>query len=139
VASARPLLASLGSAQGHGLSLPDLVALVGDGDLGARRVVHDAGHAIGRVLADLCNTLNPDAIIVGGELSAAGEPLLDGIRQAVDRHALPAAAEAVEVRPGELGERAELLGALALVIADTDRLRSAGLAAFQTAELPSLA
>jgi predicted NBD/HSP70 family sugar kinase len=139
VASARPLLAALGSAQGRGLSIQDMLALVEDGDLGARRVVHDAGQAIGRVLADLCNALNPDAIIVGGELSAAGKPLLDGIRQAVDRYALPAAAAAVEVRPGELGERAELLGALALVIADTDRLRSAGLAAFQAAELHSLA
>ena len=32
------------------------------------------------------------------------------------------------MKPGVLGERAEVLGALAVVIADTDRLRSAGLA-----------
>jgi hypothetical protein len=37
----------------------------------------------------------------------------------------------VEVRPAELGKRAEVLGALALVIGDTERLRSAGLAALQ--------
>jgi predicted NBD/HSP70 family sugar kinase len=139
VASTPQLLASLGAARGHDLSVLDLVALVEEGDVGARRVVHDAGRAVGRVLADLCNSLNPDAIVVGGELSAAGAPLLDGIRQSIDRYALPAAAEAVEVRLGQLGERAELLGALALVIADTDRLRSAGLASLQSGAMPAIA
>ena len=38
----------------------------------ATRLVNDAGRAIGRVLADLCNALNPEAIIVGGELSRVG-------------------------------------------------------------------
>ena len=91
------------------------------------RVVYDAGRAIGRVLAGLCNLLNPQAIIVGGELSAAGEPLLERhprrdrpLRAAQRRRAR------VEVKPGVLGERAEVLGALALVIGDTERLRSAG-------------
>ena len=35
---------------------------------------------------------------------------------------------AAAVKAGILGDRVEVLGALALVIADTDRLRSAGLA-----------
>ena len=48
------------------------------------------------MLADLCNHVNPEAIIVGGDLSAVGEPLLAGIREAIDRYALPGAAEAVE-------------------------------------------
>ena len=85
------------------------------------------------MLADLCNHVNPEAIIVGGDLSAVGEPLLAGIREAIDRYALPGAAEAVDVRAAVLGERAEVLGALSLVIADTERLRSAGLAALARA------
>ena len=104
------------------LTVHGMLELVAAGDLGARRVVNDAGRAIGRVLADLCNHLNPAAIIVGGDLSAAGGPLLDGIRESIDRYAQPGAADAVEVKPGVLGERAEVLGALALVIGDTDRL-----------------
>jgi hypothetical protein len=44
---------------------------------------------------------------------------------------LPSVAEALEVKAGVLGDRAELLGAVALVIGDTDRLRSAGLAALK--------
>jgi glucokinase-like ROK family protein len=109
-----------------------LLDLVATGDVEARRVLSDAGRAIGRVLADLCNVLNPDAIIVGGELSDAGEPLLAGIREAVDRYALPGAAHTADVRHGELGERAEVLGALELALRNTENLRSAGLAAFAT-------
>jgi hypothetical protein len=71
-------------------------------------------------------------IVVGGDLSAAGAPLLDGIRETVDRYAQPGAAQAVSVTRGVLGERAEVLGALTLVIADTERLRSVGLAALQS-------
>ena len=35
------------------------------------------------------------------------------------------------MKAGVLGDRAEVLGALALVIGDTERLRSVGLAALQ--------
>ena len=112
---------------GAAIVVSDLLRLVADDDVGACRIVSDAGRAVGRVLADLINHLNPAAIVVGGELSAAGSPLLDGIRESIDRHALPSAAQTVEVRPGLLGERAEVLGALALVIGDTDRLRSGDL------------
>jgi predicted NBD/HSP70 family sugar kinase len=128
VAATGPLLTLLRPTHGNDLTLQGLLELVADGDLPARRVVNDAGRAVGRAVADLCNYLNPAAIVVGGDLSPAGEPLLEGIREAVDRHALPGAAEAVEVRAAVLGERAEVLGALALVIADTQRMRTAGLA-----------
>ncbi len=128
VAGAGSLLALLRPMHGAELTVQGMLELVRGGDLGALRVVNDAGRAVGRVIADLCNNLNPDLVVVGGELSGADEPLLDGIRESVDRYALPGAAAAVQIRPAELGDRAEMLGALALVIGNTDLLRSAGLA-----------
>jgi predicted NBD/HSP70 family sugar kinase len=128
IASSGALLELLRPAHGSDLTVRDLLELVAGGDIAARRLVNDAGRAVGRTLADLCNSLNPSAIIVGGDLSAAGEPLLEGIREAVDRYALPGAAQAVEVKAGVLGDRAEVLGAVAVVIADSERLRRAGLA-----------
>jgi predicted NBD/HSP70 family sugar kinase len=129
VAGIPRLLALASEAHGSDLTVQGLIDLVHAGDFAARRIVGEAGRAVGRVLADLCNLINPEVIIVGGDLSVAGEPLLAGIRESIDRHALPGAAEAVQVKPAVLGERAEVLGALALVIGDTERLRSAGLAA----------
>jgi predicted NBD/HSP70 family sugar kinase len=133
VAAVPGLLTAARGAHGNELELAGLIELVRNGDFGTRRIVGEAGRAIGRVLADLCNHVNPEAIIVGGDLSAVGDPLLAGIREAIDRYALPGAAEAVDVRAAVLGERAEVLGALSLVIADTERLRSAGLAALTRA------
>jgi predicted NBD/HSP70 family sugar kinase/biotin operon repressor len=126
IAAEAALRALLRPARGHEVTRRELLELVAAGDLGATRVVNDAGLAIGRVLADLCNVVNPEAIVVGGELSEVGDPLLSGIREAVDRYALPGAADVVEVVPGELGERAEVLGALALVTQSTDSLRVIG-------------
>jgi predicted NBD/HSP70 family sugar kinase len=128
VASTGALVSLLGATHGANLTLRELLDLVADGDLAAKRVVNDGGRAVGRAVADLCNLLNPAAVIVGGDLSLAGDALLDGVREEIDRYALPGAAEAVEVKAGVLGDRAEMLGALAVVIADTSRLRSAGLA-----------
>ena len=132
VASGPALLNVLRPAHGEGLTLAGMLELAAAGDLGTQRVINDAGRAIGQALGDLCNSLNPSMIVVGGDVSAAGAPLLDGIRETVDRYAQPGAAAAVTVTRGVLGERAEVLGALTLVIADTERLRSVGLAALQT-------
>jgi len=137
VASTGALLAHLQPAHGPALTVAGLVELVADGDVAATRVVGDASHQIGRVLANVCTNLNPQAIVVGGELAAAGAPLLDGIRRSIDRYAQPGAAEAVEVRAGVLGERAEVLGALALVIGNTSLLSSSGLAALHDDLLPA--
>jgi predicted NBD/HSP70 family sugar kinase len=126
IAADAAIRALLGPTRGHDVTRRELLDLVAAGDLGATRVINDAGLAVGRVLADLCNVVNPEAIVVGGELGEAGEPLLSGIREAVDRYALPGAAEVVEVVHGELGERAEVLGALALVTQSTDSLRVIG-------------
>jgi predicted NBD/HSP70 family sugar kinase len=86
-------------------------------DPSASRVITTAGRTLGRVLADICNVLNPEAIIVGGELSLAGEPLLTGIRESVNRYAQPAAAQKVRLEVAGLGLRAELMGAIATAVA----------------------
>ncbi|MFF0389476.1 ROK family transcriptional regulator [Kitasatospora sp. NPDC004615] len=83
----------------------------------AARVIGEAGRTIGRVLADLVNCLNPAAIVIGGELGLAGTPLINGIRESVDRYAQPAVAEAVEIRASRLGLRSELYGAIDTAVA----------------------
>ena len=124
VASTGAVLGVLRRAYGEALTLPRVLELAADGNVGCRRVLNDAGRAVGRVLADACNHLDPGAIVVGGELSAAGSLLLDGVRSAIERHALPVLAASVDVRLGSLGERAALLGAIGLVAGDTERVRS---------------
>lgn len=108
------LLAAVAQTHDGEMTVARLLALVQDRDPGAVRVLHEAGRHIGRIVAPLCNALNPSAVIIGGVLSAAGEALVGGVRESVERFTQPGPAEAVTVLAGELGERAEVLGALAL-------------------------
>jgi predicted NBD/HSP70 family sugar kinase/biotin operon repressor len=98
------------------LSLEDVLARAVDGDPGCRRALADAGRHIGAAVADLCNLINPERIVVGGSMAIAGDVLLDPLKEAVGLRAIPSAAEDVRIVPGELGARAELLGAVALVL-----------------------
>lgn len=77
------------------------------------RIVMASGRILGRVLADICNCLNPSMIVLGGVLGTAGKPLVEGVRESINLYAQPAAAAVVEVRTAQLGLRAELMGAVA--------------------------
>jgi predicted NBD/HSP70 family sugar kinase len=113
-----PYLLDLLQHSGRADAAASVAALVGaalEGDLGCRRVIADAGRVVGAAAAMLCNVLNPRYVIVGGELSAAGDLLLDPMREALARQALPSAVGMVEVVTAQLGQRATALGAVAHV------------------------
>ncbi len=118
--SAPRLLRLLRSAYDDDVDLDGMLALDAAGDPGVQRVLGDAGRTVGRALADLVTVLNPAVVVIGGSLGAS-ESLVRGVRSAVDRHAQPDAAGAVEVRSGQLGDRAELVGAVVLANARADQ------------------
>jgi len=99
---------------GDDLTLDAVLEKIAAGDPSSLRALTDAGHAVGTALAGLCNALNPQAIVIGGELSAAGDALLEPIRTAIGRHAIPPAAQDVALHQSALGDRAEVLGAVIL-------------------------
>jgi glucokinase-like ROK family protein len=121
VAGTDALADLLRRSHGDGLDGRAIVRLAREGDLGCRRVIADAGRAIGKAAATLVNVLNPELLIVGGDLSDAGELLLGGVRESLERSALPTAVQAAEVVAGSLGDRAEVLGAIALVLSEAER------------------
>ncbi|MFC1420841.1 ROK family transcriptional regulator [Streptacidiphilus cavernicola] len=114
----RHVLNLLASSHGSDLTLSRVVQLAQRGDLGCRRVLADVGRQIGTGVANLCNLLNPRRVILGGDLAEAGDLVLDPIRESVARYAIPSAARQLSVVPGTLGGRAEVLGALALVMSE---------------------
>jgi predicted NBD/HSP70 family sugar kinase len=120
VASA-PALAELLRATRGEVTGERVVELALEGDPGCRRAIADAGSYAGHAVANLCNLFNPERIVVGGSLGAAGEVLLGPLREAVRRRVIPSAVEDVEIVPGVLGDRAELLGAVALVLKEKEQ------------------
>lgn len=117
LAGAEAVLSLLRPALGPG-TIPEVVARALAGDPACRRVVGDTGALVGQAVAALVNLINPARLVVGGPLAGAGDCLLDPLRQAVARSAIPSATEDLTVLPGELGDRAEVLGAVALVLRD---------------------
>ncbi|MEN8652523.1 ROK family transcriptional regulator [Streptomyces sp. 21So2-11] len=114
--AARYVLPLLQSSHAPGLTMEKVVQLAREGDPGCRRVIVDVGRHIGSGVATLCNLLNPSRVVLGGDLAEAGELVLGPIRDSVSRYAIPSAARQLSVLPGALGGRAEVLGALALVL-----------------------
>jgi glucokinase-like ROK family protein len=121
VAATGALVDLLRRSHGDDLTVEAMLESARTGDLGCRRVIQDAGRALGQVVATLLNVLNPELLVVGGDLAGAGDLLLDGVRESVSRAALPEAARRAEVVAGVLGDRAQVLGALALVVSEADR------------------
>ncbi|MFI1188458.1 ROK family protein [Streptomyces californicus] len=117
-AAARYVLPLLQPSHGPGLTMERVVQLAREGDPGCRRVIADVGRHIGSGVANLCNLLNPSRVVLGGSLAEAGELVLGPIRDSVSRYAIPSAARQLSVLPGALGGRAEVLGALALVLSE---------------------
>ncbi|MET9320606.1 ROK family transcriptional regulator [Streptomyces sp. NPDC003038] len=117
-AAARYVLPLLQGTHGPGLTMERVVELARGGDPGCRRVITDVGRHIGSGVASLCNLLNPSRVVLGGSLADAGELVLAPIRESVGRYAIPSAARQLSVLTGSLGGRAEVLGALALVLSE---------------------
>jgi predicted NBD/HSP70 family sugar kinase len=109
----RALLSSLAASHGP-LRLRDVVTRALAGDLGCGRVIQDAGRRVGVAVAGLVNLFNPEVIVVGGRMAEAGELIMAPMREALDRCAIPSAAATVELRPAELGDEADVLGAICL-------------------------
>ncbi|MGA5411692.1 ROK family transcriptional regulator [Streptomyces lavendulocolor] len=116
--AARYVLPLLQPSHGPHLTMERVVQLAREGDPGCRRVIGDVGRHIGSGVANLCNLLNPSRVVLGGDLAEAGELVLGPIRDSVSRYAIPSAARQLSVAPGALGGRAEVLGALALVLSE---------------------
>jgi len=111
--SASRLIGVLQPAYDGELTVERALELETAGDAGVRRVLSDAGRAVGRALADLCNNLNPEVVVIGGSLGAS-PALREAVRRAVDRYAQPDTAAALRVVPGLLGKRASVVGAVSL-------------------------
>jgi predicted NBD/HSP70 family sugar kinase len=109
------LTALLRESHGH-LTLGDVVAEAEKGDPGCSRVISDAGRYVGLAAADLCNLINPAVVVVGGELAAAGDLLLDPIREVLSRCSIPNQDGPVPVLQSALGADVEVRGAVALAL-----------------------
>jgi predicted NBD/HSP70 family sugar kinase len=109
----------LSKARQAGAEPADLAELVDDavgGDLLAKNLIKESGEYIGVALGGVVNVYGPDRILIGGELSAAGDILLDPIRASMAATAMPIAFAAVDLGLAKLRSFSTALGAAAVVL-----------------------
>jgi predicted NBD/HSP70 family sugar kinase len=97
-------------------TLSALIAQARTGDAVACRVLAEAGTHLGVVIGSLINLNDPGVVVLGGELSAAGELVLEPLRREVQRRILPSTFATTRIVATQLGRRGLALGAATLVL-----------------------
>jgi glucokinase len=84
------------------------------GDALALAAINETCRWIGRGVANLISILNPDVVVIGGDVGMALKPYLDEIRKEAARWSMPAAARQCRIVNPALGAHASLIGAASL-------------------------
>ena len=102
---------------GHDVThVRDLVDLAARGDSDARHLVRVAGRRIGEVVASAVNVLNPDAVVVGGDLARAYDVFVAGLRESLYAQASALATRELVIAPVTHGEQSGIVGGAAMAI-----------------------
>jgi len=86
------------------------------GDELARSILVEAGTLLGVAVGGVMNTMDLRVSIIGGGVSAAGDLVINAVRDSVRAHVLKPLREDIRVFQSELGNNAGILGAAGLVL-----------------------
>ena len=114
VASGRAIaheLTQIGIPTASGREVGELLRV---GNAHAARLTQQAGRRIGEVMATVVCLLNPEVVLIGGDLASA--PLLAGIRETLYKLSLPRATRHLRLYLGALGEDAATVGLTRLLV-----------------------
>lgn len=69
---------------------------------------------LGLACGNIANILNPEAIVIGGGVSAAGDMLLKGVEKYLNKFAFPQVRTSTKIKLAQLGNDAGVIGAASL-------------------------
>jgi glucokinase len=93
---------------------PAVVTAARAGDASALEAIRILGERLGVGIANAINVFDPEQIVIGGGVSAAGELLLEPARAVARRFVLPGVGTRTEIRLARYGPRAGVRGAALL-------------------------
>lgn len=94
----------------------DLVASALAGDAIARASLRESGRYVGEVLAVAINLLNPEVVVIGGDMGAAFDLYTAGVRESVYARSTALATRDLQFVPAAHGDSAGLVGCAAMAI-----------------------
>ena len=93
------------------ISLHDIIEAINSEDFLCIDQLEVIGEKLGKHLANMINIFNPELVVIGGTLSAAGEYLIQPIRQAVKKYSLKLVNSDSKIICSKLHEKAGIIGA----------------------------
>ena len=97
-----------------GVTPQDIFQLAAQGDRAAESAIDQEGRYIAQAFGMMINLLNLEACLIGGGISAAGEPLLDAVRKPLPSYTWPNLYRKCLVLLAQLGNDAGMIGAAAM-------------------------
>lgn len=85
------------------------------GDANCQEIVEHTTDVLGKALANLAIIVNPSCMVIGGGVSKSRDQLLQPLKHAFSKYALPRVSEVCEIKLAQLGNDAGLIGAASLV------------------------
>lgn len=96
-------------------SAKDIFDAAKEKDEVALRMTEDVGNMLGKALAMIACVVNPEAFVIGGGMSKAGDILLDSIRRHYCKYAFHASQD-TEFRMAKLSNDAGMYGGVRMIL-----------------------
>ena len=97
------------------LTCKDIFDAAKAGDTAAAAILDQVYRYMGEFLANICNVVDPEVVVLGGGVSKAGQPLIDGATRYFHKYAFHAC-RSTRITLATLGNDAGAYGAFKLAL-----------------------
>lgn len=101
--------------RGESIHINDIIAAARNDDNLAIELIEEAGEKVGKAVAFLINTFNPETVIVGGNLAQAGEYLMLPLKSSTNKYSLNLVYKDTKFRVSKMADSANAWGVAMLI------------------------
>ena len=101
--------------QQKSIHIDDIIAAAKNDDNLSIELIEEAGEKMGKAVAFLINTFNPETVIVGGNLAAAGDYIMLPLKSSTNKYSLNLVYKDTKFRLSKMGKTASAWGAAMLI------------------------
>lgn len=101
--------------RGESIHINDIIAAARNDDNLAIELIEEAGEKVGKAVAFLINTFNPETVIVGGNLAMAGEYLMLPLKSSTNKYSLNLVYKDTKFRVSKMSDGANAWGVAMLI------------------------
>ena len=101
--------------RGESIHINDIIAAARNDDNLSIELIEEAGEKVGKAVAFLINTFNPETVIVGGNLAMAGEYFMLPLKSSTNKYSLNLVYKDTKFRVSKMTDSANALGVAMLI------------------------